>query len=66
MSEGWFSLDLTPMKLGTIPMLVLIHGGDKKRLAAGRWVRIKDSECGKWYKVLVEHIRPCGTVVASK
>ena len=67
MSERWLSRDdLTPMKLGTIPTLVLIHGSDKRRLIPGKWVRIKEREGGNWDRVLVEHVRPCGTVIASK
>jgi hypothetical protein len=62
----WYDRELTPMKLGTMPKVVLIHGADKRRLAAGQWVRIKESEGDKWHSVLVEHIRECGTVVASR
>lgn len=63
---SWWDKDLTPMKLGTVPMTVLIHGTDKRSMTPGKWVRIKRSEGDKWLSVLVEAIRDDGTVVASK
>lgn len=63
---SWHDRNLTPMKLGTVPKAVLIHGFDKRRMAAGKWIRIKESEGDKWHSVLVEDIRDCGTVVASR
>ena len=63
---SWYDKDLTPMKLGTIPKVVLIHGTDKRNMAAGKWIRIKESEGDVWKRVLVESVREDGTVVASK
>lgn len=54
------------MKLGTIPKVVLVHGADKKKMKAGKWIRIKESEGDKWHQVLVEDVRDDGTVVASR
>ena len=63
---SWYDLSLTPMKLGTVPHVVLIHGADKRRMSAGKWIRIKESQGDKWHSVLVEAIRDDGTVVASR
>lgn len=63
---SWYDLSLTPMKLGTVPRVVLIHGADKRRMSAGKWIRIKESQGDKWHSVLVEAIRDDGTVVASR
>lgn len=62
---GWYDRDLTPMKLGTMPTVALIHGYDRRRLAVGKWIRIKRSEGDKWHRVLVEAVRDDGTVVTS-
>lgn len=63
---NWYDKDLTPMKLGTIPKVVLIHGSDKKKMEAGKWIRIKEAEGDVWKSVLVEAVRDDGTVVASR
>jgi hypothetical protein len=63
---SWYDRNLTPMKLGTVPHIVLIHGFDRRHLAPGKWIRIKEGEGCKWNRVLVEAIRDDGTVVASR
>ena len=62
----WFSQDLTPIKLGTIPALVLIHGSDKIRLKVGQWIRIKEHQGDKWHKVFIDQINEGGTIFATR
>jgi hypothetical protein len=54
------------MKIGTVPCLVVVHGADEKRLAAGQWVRVKECEGDKWHQVYVEHIDGDGNIFASR
>jgi hypothetical protein len=65
-SRGWHSNVLTPMKLGTVPCCVLIHGTDRKRMAPGKWIRIKECEGDRWHAVLVTEINETGHVFASR
>lgn len=62
----WDWANLTPMKIGTVPSAALIHGTDKKTMAPGKIIRIKECAGGKWTSVMVDGVLPCGTVVASR
>lgn len=62
----WHDRDLTPMKIGTVPCVALIHGTDKKAMRQGSIIRIKECEGDRWHTVMVDEVRPCGTVVASR
>ncbi len=61
----WFNRDLTPMKIGTVPHTVLVHGSDKP-VMPGKWVRIKETEGDKWHRVLVDRVNPDGHVFAKR
>jgi hypothetical protein len=62
----WYDRPLTRMKLGTIPALVLVHGADRKRMAAGVSVRIKEREGDRWKRVTVDRVADDGYVFASQ
>lgn len=55
----------TSCKIGTMPMLVLVHGADKA-MKAGKWIRIKYAEGGRWERVLVTRVDPDGYFMANK
>ena len=63
---GWYERDLVPMKIGTVPHVVLIHGNDKAKVAPRNWVRIKESEGDHWHKVLIDAINPDGHIFAQR
>jgi hypothetical protein len=62
----WFDRDLISCKIGTIPALVLVHGSDKKKLAVGKWIRVKESEGARWTQVYVTEVREDGYFFASR
>ena len=62
----WFDRNLTPMKIGTVPHVVLVHGADAKRMNPGVYVRIKESEGDKWHTVLVREVRDGEQVFADR
>lgn len=64
--KNWFDNPLTPMKIGTIPALVLVHGTDRERMTPGNWVRVKECEGGKWSRVLIDNINANGDIFASR
>ena len=45
MRDSWIE-KCRPCKIGTIPKLLLVHGGDK--IAVGKYVRVKYAEGGRW------------------
>lgn len=45
-----------PCKIGTMPMLVRIHGSDLKHIIPGGHIRIKDREGGRWQNVIVRRL----------
>ena len=58
--------DRVPMKIGTMPCLVWIHGTDRKRMAPGLWIRVKEERGGRWTQVLIDRIDDEGHVFASR
>jgi hypothetical protein len=53
-----------PCKIGTIAMLVRVHGADK--IESGKWVRIQECVRGPWLRVLVERVGQSGYFTASR
>jgi hypothetical protein len=54
----------SPCKIGTIPKLLQVHGGDK--VAVGKYIRVKYAEGGRWEKVLVTEVHDNGYFKADK
>jgi hypothetical protein len=53
-----------PCKIGTIPMVVHVHGRDN--LAVGEHVRIRYLPGGRWERVLVTRVDPDGYFMADR
>lgn len=53
----------TSCKIGTIPKLVRLHGGDK--VEVDRLVRVQEQEGDRWAAVLVTKINPDGFFFAD-
>lgn len=60
-----YSDNRIPMKIGTIPCLVWVHGSDKNKMSPGNWVRIKEMEGDRWHKVLITDVID-GNIFASR
>jgi hypothetical protein len=56
--------ECTSCKIGTIPMVVRVHGRDK--MEVGKWVRVKYAEGGRWEEVLITEVRPDGYFMANR
>lgn len=68
MSDGarkWLEAAI-PCKLGTVPAVVHVHGSDRKRLAVGTWVRIRERVGAPWQKVLVTRVDGDGYFMADR
>lgn len=59
-----FIEECRPCKIGTIPMVVKLHGRDK--LVVGKWVRVKLMEGARWESVLVTEVRDDGYFMANR
>ncbi len=55
---------LQPCKIGTIPAVVRVHGKDK--IVVGEWIRIQETENGRWERVLVQRVNPDGYFQADR
>lgn len=51
-------------KIGTIPMVVHVHGKDAVKV--GRWVRVRYMPGGRWEKVLVTKTEADGYFMADR
>jgi hypothetical protein len=65
MSLTWLSR-AKPCKIGTMPMLVHVHAGDYKRMAPGKYARVRYAEGGRWERVLVTRVDQDGYFMANK
>jgi hypothetical protein len=55
-----------PCKIGTMPMLVQVHGTDWKKMKVGNWMRIRYNEGGNWERVLLTRIDPDNYFMADR
>ncbi len=55
-----------PCKIGTVPVLAIIHGRDRKRMAPGIRIRIREAVGARWSWVLVRSISPDGHFFADR
>jgi hypothetical protein len=58
--------NMRPAKIGTVPMLVILHGKDKGKLAPGEWVRVKYHAKSPWEHVYVTKVDPDGHFFADR
>lgn len=64
---GWYDGKvLTPAKIGTVPCVIWIHGRDKRYMAPGKRIRIKEREGDHWHHVTVTAVNPDGHVFADR
>ena len=57
---------LRPCKLGTVPALVVVHGGDRDKIEPGRFVRVRERDGAPWERVLVRRVNPDGWFQADR
>lgn len=55
-----------PCKIGTIPMLVRVHGKDWTNMAIDTWIRVQYAENGNWETVWVTRVDPNGYFMADR
>lgn len=65
-SRERFLAAATPCKIGTVPVLAIIHGGDRKRMAPGVRIRIREDERARWTWALVRSMSPDGHFFADR
>lgn len=65
-SRERFLAAATPCKIGTVPVMAIIHGRDRKRIAPGVRIRIREDEGGPWTWALVRSISPDGHLFADR
>lgn len=53
---SWLEKFGTSCKIGTIPMVVRVHGRDKKNMNTNKWIKIQMSENAPWEEVYVREI----------
>lgn len=53
-----------PCKIGTIPMIVQVHGNSK--MTVGSHISIRYAENGRWEQVLVTRVDPDGYFMADR
>jgi hypothetical protein len=62
----WQDRQLSPMKIGAVPVLARVHAGDLRRVAPGKVIRVQETEGGEWQRVLVTYINEYGHIFANK